>query len=72
MAKEAQIVEFKDSENWVMLFLKRRTTNLTTLTDDQLIQHAVDYIKHLQMSFFYFPPKTIICASCILSYIELS
>lgn len=58
MAKEAQIVELKDSENWAMLFLKRngsslrRTTSVTTLTDDQLIQHAVDYIKHLQMIFF--------------------
>jgi len=58
MADEAQIEGFKGSGNWVTSFLKRngfslrRTTNLTTLTDDQLIQRAVDYMKYLQVSFF--------------------
>jgi hypothetical protein len=55
MAEEAGIENFKASSHWMTLFLKRngfslrRMTNLTTLTDDQLIQRAVDYMKYLEM-----------------------
>jgi hypothetical protein len=57
MAEEANIgEEFKASSHWATLYLRRngfslrRTTNLTTLTDDQLIQQAVDYVKYLHVS----------------------
>ena len=57
MAEEANIgEEFKASSHWATLYLRqngfslRRTTNLTTLTDDQLIQRAVDYMHYLQVS----------------------
>ena len=47
-------IEFRASNSWLdnfMLrhdFALRRTTNLTTLTDDQLIQRAVDYMTYLR------------------------
>lgn len=60
MAEEAGLDEnFKASGNWVSSYLKRngfslrRTTNLTTLTDDQLIQRAVDYMKYLQVRLLF-------------------
>ena len=53
MAEENNIA-LMATGNWVTKFLRRngfslrRTTNLTTLTDDQLIQRAVDYMKYLR------------------------
>jgi hypothetical protein len=53
LAEEHEL-ELNGSATWVTNFLKRngfslrRMTNLTTLTDDQLIQRAVDYMKYLQ------------------------
>lgn len=54
LALDAGLDAFKSSSHWVTNFMKRhgfslrRMTNLTTLTDDQLLQHAVDYMKYLQ------------------------
>lgn len=54
LALDAGLDAFKSSSHWVTNFMKRhgfslrRMTNLTTLTDDQLLQRAVDYMKYLQ------------------------
>ena len=53
MAAENNI-ELQATGNWVTLFLRRhgfslqRMTNLTTLTNNQLVQRAVDYMKYLR------------------------
>jgi hypothetical protein len=54
LAADARLDDFKASRHWVTNFMRRngfslrRMTNLTTLTDDQLLQRAVDYMKYLQ------------------------
>ena len=56
LASDAEIGDFKESSTWCTLFMSRyklslrRTTNLTTLTDNQLIQRAVDYMKFLRQT----------------------
>jgi hypothetical protein len=47
-------IELRATGHWITGFMKRqgfslrRTTNLTTLTNDQLIQRAIEYMKYLQ------------------------
>ena len=54
LAREHGIQEFKGSSTWATPFLKkfklslRRTTNMTTLTDSQLIQQSVDFMTPLR------------------------
>ena len=56
LARDAGIGDFKASSTWCTSFMSRfklslrRTTNLTTLTDNQLIQRAVDYMKFLRQT----------------------
>ena len=56
LASDAEIGDFKASSTWCTLFMSRyklslrRTTNLTTLTDNQLIQQAVDHMKFLHQT----------------------
>lgn len=50
LAQEAGLSDFKASSTWCTLFMRRfklslrRVTNLTTLTDSQLVQRSVDYM----------------------------
>lgn len=54
LAQENNIEDFKASAIWLQGFFKRyhlslrRTTNLTTLTNEQLVQRAVDYMTYLR------------------------
>ena len=54
LAQEAGLSNFKASSTWCTLFMGRfklslrRVTNLTTLTDSQLVQRSVDYMIFLQ------------------------
>ena len=54
LAQEASLSDFKASSTWCTLFMGRfklslrRVTNLTTLTDSQLVQRSVDYMMFLQ------------------------
>ena len=56
LAQEANLSDFKASSTWCTLFMARfklslrRVTNLTTLTDSQLLQRSVDYMKFLRVT----------------------
>ena len=56
LADEKGLKEFKSSNSWCALFMKRfklslrRATNLTTLTDEMLIERCVSYMKFLQQT----------------------
>jgi hypothetical protein len=76
LAEDAGLEGFKASSHWTTLFLKRhnfslrRMTNLTTLTDDQLIQRAVDYMRYLRMRYQYINLSKTLCMDETAVYFE--